>query len=65
MANEINCPECGHSFEVQEALSGKLEQQYREKLNEKARRGQEEAKQQANQQLSVEKEKIGASFKSN
>ena len=58
MANEINCPECGHSFEVQEALSGKLEQQYREKLNEKLAEAREEAKQQANQQLSAEKEKI-------
>ena len=27
MDNKIKCPNCGHDFDVEEALSGKLEEQ--------------------------------------
>lgn len=29
MKNQIQCPNCGHNFDVEEALSGKLEAQYK------------------------------------
>ena len=35
MNDKIKCPNCGHSFDVEEALSGKLEQHYKEKYEKK------------------------------
>ncbi|PIQ08347.1 MAG: Caldesmon [Ignavibacteriales bacterium CG18_big_fil_WC_8_21_14_2_50_31_20] len=35
MNNKIQCPNCGHNFDVEEALSGKLEEQFRKEFEEK------------------------------
>ncbi len=41
MTDKITCPNCGHKFDVEEALSGKLEEKYKaeyeKKINEQAR----------------------------
>jgi len=53
MNNKIKCPNCGHSFDVEEALSGKLEAQFKaeyekkvvkqaEKFNQEKRRLEEQ-----------------------
>ena len=48
MNNKIKCPNCGHSFDVEEALSGKLEAHYKaeyeKKVSEQADRFNEEKK---------------------
>lgn len=35
MNDKIKCPNCGHSFDVEEALSGKLEEHFRKEFEEK------------------------------
>ncbi|MDP4953424.1 MAG: hypothetical protein NWQ53_07245, partial [Flavobacteriales bacterium] len=36
MNDKIDCPNCGHSFDVEEALAGKLEASLRKEFEEKA-----------------------------
>ena len=63
MNDKIKCPNCGHEFEIEEALSGKIEAHYKaeyekkiseqsEKLNEEKRKLKEEK-----EQLELQKEK--------
>ena len=35
MTDKINCPNCGHSFDVEEALTGKLEAHFKEEYEKK------------------------------
>ena len=63
MNDKIKCPNCGHEFEIEEALSGKIEAHYKaeyekkvseqsEKLNDEKRKLKEEK-----EQLDLQKEK--------
>ena len=63
MNDKIKCPNCGHEFEIEEALSGKIEAHYKAeykkkiaeqsaKINDEKRKLREE-----NEQLELRKEK--------
>ncbi|MCK4993872.1 MAG: DUF2130 domain-containing protein [Candidatus Omnitrophica bacterium] len=61
MNNQIKCPNCGHSFDVEEALSGKLEahfkSEYEKKVTEQAEKyNQEKRKLAEEKRLFVEKQ---------
>lgn len=57
MNDKITCPNCGHSFDVEEALSGKLEEHYKAEYEKKVADQVEKFKQQK-QTLDKEKEEI-------
>jgi len=63
MNDKIKCPNCGHEFEIEEALSGKIEAHYKaeyekkvseqsEKFNDEKRKIKEEK-----EQLELQREK--------
>lgn len=63
MNDKIKCPNCGHEFEIEEALSGKIEAHYKaeyekkvsqqsDKINDEKRKLKEEK-----EQLELQKEK--------
>lgn len=61
MNNKIKCPNCGQSFDVEEALSGKLEAHYKaeyeKKVSEQADRFNEEKKKLEKEREELDKEK--------
>ncbi len=69
MNNKITCPNCGHSFDVEEALSGKLEArfkaEYEKKVAEQAERFNQERQkiEEAKRLLEEQREKEEERFK--
>ena len=53
MTNKIKCPNCGHSFDVEEALSGKLEAHFKAEYEKKTAKQAE--------RFNAEKKKLGKS----
>ena len=69
MNNKIKCPNCGHSFDVEEALSGKLEAhfkaEYEKKVAEQVEKFNQERRkiEEAKRLLEEQREKEGELFK--
>ena len=63
MNDKIKCPNCGHEFEIEEALSGKIEAHYKaeyeKKISEQSEKFNEEKRKikQEKEQLDLQKEK--------
>ncbi|WP_066758305.1 DUF2130 domain-containing protein [Crocinitomix algicola] len=57
MQDKIKCPNCGHQFDVEEALSGKIEEQYRKEFEEKVAANAQKFKLEK-EKLALEREKF-------